>query len=469
METSDDSHPSSLINALIQSATDFSGLAAEIDPVVTLIQVLIIIVGLFLSGFFSGSEVAFFALTAQLDDQIREQADQDPATRRVLTMLDRPRKLLATILIGNTFANIITAITAAVLTGKFAHLMGMPTVLVYAIEIIVLTFMILILSEITPKVLALKDPLNVSRKLSGFLYLFFVLLTPFSNLISRSTHYFEQRFPRPPERISSEDIKTIAEVGELQGSLLEDEREIIENVIEFGNTVVREIMTSRVNMIAVSAEDKLEHVIKLIKEKSVSRLPLFEGDLDNILGIIHSKDLLPYMNSSMKNSAINWKSIARKPLFIPATKKLDDLLRDFQKERTHVAIVVDEYGGTEGLVTLDDILEEIIGEISDENTEQEQMFVRRKSGVYIFDAKVDLDDMEKVLQKDITSESDEYETLAGLIYHLTEDIPEVGEKVVFNDLEMMVYAVENNRIRKVMVRPKDAGETTEVDLSKEPR
>lgn len=463
METADDPHPSSILIYLILNSADVTELVDEIDPMVTIIQVIIILAGLLLSGLFSGSEVAFFSLSTKVDEKVKELAERDPATRRALVMLDRPRKLLATILIGNTFSNIITAITAAVLTGKFAYLLGAPMVVVYAIEIVVLTFMILILAEITPKMLALKDPLDVSRKLSGFLYFFFVILSPFSNLIARSTHYFERQFPRPPERISSEDIKTIAEVGELQGSLHEDEREIIENVIEFGNTVVREIMTSRVNIIAVSTEDKLEDVIRLIKEKSASRLPLYEGDMDNILGIIHSKDLLPYMNSAMKNTAINWKSIARKPLFIPATKKLDDLLRDFQKERTHVAIVVDEYGGTEGLVTLDDILEEIIGEISDENSEQKPMYVRRKSGVYIFDAKVDLDDMEKVLQKEITSEDDEYETLAGLIYHLTEHIPEVGEKVTYNDLELMVYSVEKNRIRKVMVRPIDAGQEKQVN------
>lgn len=425
----------------------------EIDPVVTIIQIGVIILGLLVSALFSGSEVAFFALTNKIDDKIKEQAENDAPTRRVLKMLDRPRKLLATILIGNTFANIITAITAAIVTGKFAYLIGIPTVIVYAIEVIVLTFMILILSEITPKMLALKDPLDMSRKLSGFIFPFFIILTPVSNLISRSTHFFERRFPRPPDRISSEDIKTIAEVGELQGSLYGDEREIIENVIEFGNTIVREIMTSRVNIMAVSTQDSIEDILKFIKEKSVSRLPLYEGDMDNIIGIIHSKDLLPYMNSTMKNTAINWKSISRKPMFIPATKKLDDLLRDFQKEKTHVAIVVDEYGGTEGLVTLDDILEEIIGEISDEYSEQERLFVRRKSGVYIFDAKVDLDDMEKILQVDLTSEDDEYETLGGLVYHLTEDIPEVGKKITFAGLELMVYFVENNRVRKVMVRP----------------
>lgn len=460
MEATDDPNYSSILILLLQ-ATDSTELVDEVDLVVTLIQVAIILLGLFVSALFSGSEVAFFGLTNKIDDSVKEQAERDRATRRVLNMLDRPRKLLATILIGNTFFNIITAITAAIVAGKLAVVLGAPAVVVYTIEVLVLTFLILILAEITPKILAIKDPLKMARVLSGFIYVFFVILTPISNIITRSTHFFERKFPRPPESISSEDIKTIAEVGELQGSLYGDEREIIENVIEFGNTIVREIMTSRVNIIAVSTDDSLESVLKLIKKKSVSRFPLYEGDLDNLIGVIHSKDLLPYMNNTMKQTVINWKAIARKPMFIPPTKKLDDLLRDFQQEKTHMAVVVDEYGGTEGVVTLDDILEEIIGEISDEYSEQEPLFVRRKSGTYIFDAKVDLDDMEKILQKEITSENDEYETLGGLIYHFTEHIPEVGEKVTLEDLEFTVHEVQNNRVKKVMVRPIDKGSDKE--------
>jgi CBS domain containing-hemolysin-like protein len=262
----------------------------------------------------------------------------------------------------------------------------------------------------------------------------------------------EKRLPKPPSRISSHDIKTMAEVSEMEGSIKGEEREIIENVIEFSNTTVREIMTSRVNIEAVSMEDDLSDVITLIRQKGYSRMPLYKEDLDNILGVIHSKDVLPYINSDLDRTTINWRTIARKGLFIPATKKLDDLLRDFQQEKTHIAIVVDEYGGTEGLISLDDILEEIIGDISDEYSDEEKLYTRFKSGVYLFDAKIDLDDMEEVLDLELTTTDDEYETLGGLIYHLTERLPAVGERVYYDQLELTVHSVENNRIRKLRVR-----------------
>lgn len=412
---------------------------------------LIVLIGLVFSGFFSSSEVAFFSSKNKqryLDDEI----PTDAAENRVRAMLDKPRRLLATILIGNTFANIIVAILAAVIAGNIVAAFGITEWVVYLIEILVVTFTIVILTEITPKILALKNPIEVSRTLSLPLYFFFVMLKPFSTLIARSSMRLERHLPNPSEHISSEDIKTIAEVGELQGTLKGQEREIIENVIEFGNTTVKEIMTSRVNIVAISTDDTLEETLALIREKSISRYPLYENDLDNIVGIIHSKDLLPYMNSKSKNLRINWKVIARKVLFIPTTKKIDDLLKDFQREKTHVAIVVDEYGGTEGLVTLDDVLEEIIGEIHDEYTELENLYTRRKNGDYIFDAKIDLDDVAEILDKELTSDDDEFETLGGLVYHVLERIPEVDESVTFKGLKLIVHEVENNRLKKILVK-----------------
>ncbi|MEX2397681.1 MAG: hemolysin family protein [Balneolales bacterium] len=432
------------------SAVDAYDGAMDIPQVIILS--ILILLGLIFSGLFSGSEVAFFSLSHNTEIETLPEGERDAALNRVLFMIDQPRRLLATILIGNTFANIIAAVSAAVLTGNLAAYFGLPEVLVFTIEIIVLTFAIVILSEITPKILALNEPLKVSKGLSRFIYFFFVILGPLARLISKSTMFLERKFPRPPENISSEDIKTMAEVGERHGSIHGDEREIIENVIEFGNTAVREIMTSWVNIVAVSTKDSLGDVLNLIREKSVSRLPLNENDLDNIIGIIHSKDLLPYIDSSLGEASINWRTHARKALFVPPSKKIDDLLRNFQKERVHMAIVVDEYGGTEGLVTLDDVLEEIMGELTDENTEQVKLFTRRKSGVYIFDAKIDLDDMAEILQKELTTNVDEYETLGGLVYHLAERIPEVDEAVSFKGLELKVHEIENNRVTKVMVR-----------------
>lgn len=426
-----------------------------LDPVELGIQFAVIIAGLLLSALFSGSEVAFFSLTNQ-EDLLTEGKLEGTADRLIIRMLDKPRRLLATILIGNTFANIVASVLAAVVTGNIVAYFGLSELIVYIVEVMVLTFTILILSEITPKIIAINNPLKVARRMSRFIYVFYTLFTPLSSLIANSTLSLEERLPKPDSRMTTEDLMTMAEVSEREGSIKKDEREIIENVIEFGSTTVREIMTSRVNIVAISTGSSLDEVLTLIREKGLSRMPIYENDLDNILGVIHSKDVLPYINSDIERTTINWRTIARKALFIPATKKLDDLLRDFQQEKTHIAIVVDEYGGTEGLITLDDILEEIVGDISDDYDEaEEQLYTRFKSGVYIFDARIDLDDMEEILDCELTSEEDEYETLGGLVYHLTERIPNVGERVYYENLELTIHSVQNNRVKKLRVKVQD--------------
>ncbi|MDZ7715305.1 MAG: gliding motility-associated protein GldE [Balneolaceae bacterium] len=443
------------IATFFAQAHDIAVYDATLTTTELVLQILFIILGLIFSAVFSGSEVAFFSLSNQ-QDILDEAETEGSADQLVIRMLERPRRLLATILIGNTFANIITSVLAAVMTGSVIAYFGFPEVVIYTIEVVVLTFMILILSEITPKIIAINDPLKITRKLARFIYVLYVLLKPISKIIAESTISLEQRLPRPDSKMTSEDIMTMAEVSEQEGSIKKDEREIIENVIEFGTTSVREIMTSRVNIVAVSTENSLDEVLDIIREKGLSRMPLIEDDLDTILGIIYSKDVLPYINSDIERTTINWGTIGRKALFIPATKKLDDLLRDFQQEKTHIAIVVDEYGGTEGLITLDDILEEIVGDISDEYAEnEEQLYTRFKNGVYVFDAKIDLDDMEDILECELTSSDDEYETLGGLVYHLTERIPNVGERVYYQNLELTIHSVQNNRVKKLRVKVND--------------
>lgn len=426
-----------------------------LDPVSITIQVVLIILGLLFSALFSGSEVAFFSVINQ-QDLLTDRDVEGTKDHQIAKMLEKPRRLLATILICNTFANILASVLAAVVTGNVVAYFGLPELWIYSLEIVVLTFMILILSEITPKVMAINNPVKSTRRVSGFIYVLFVLLKPMSSFIASSTLSLEERLPKPNSKMTSEDIMTMAEVSEQEGSIRSDEREIIENVIEFGTTTVREIMTSRVNIVAISIESSLNEVLQLIREKGLSRMPIFEDDLDNIVGVIHSKDVLPYINSDVERTTINWRTIARKALFIPSTKKVDDLLRDFQQEKTHIAIVVDEYGGTEGLITLDDILEEIVGEISDEYDEtEENLYTKFKSGVYVFDAKIDLDDMEEILNIDITTEEDEYETLGGLVYHLTERIPNVGERVYYKNMELTIHSVQNNRVKKLRVKVQD--------------
>ena len=438
-----------LFQQVIFAVADYGGV---LDWGVVSVELTILILGLILSAFYSGSEVAFFSLVNNLD-QLNHSPKHSGADSRILKMLEKPRRLLATILIGNTFANIVSSVMGAVITGKIAAAYGFPSTVVYTIEVLVLTFMILILSEITPKVIAINNPLKVTRRMNLFIYANFLALTPISRLIAESTMSLENVLPTPSNRMTSEDIKTMAEVSEQEGSIHGDEREIIENVIEFGTISVREIMTSRVNIVAVSVDSTLPDVIALIQEKGLSRMPLYDSDLDSIIGVIYAKDVLPYINTEMEDTIINWKTIARKALFIPATKKLDDLLRDFQHEKTHIAIVVDEYGGTEGIVTLDDILEEIVGDIVDEYGDiEEKLYTKFKSGVYVFDAKIDLDDLDEILDVEVASPEDEFETLGGLVYHLTERIPNVGERMTYKNLELTIHSLENNRVKKVRVK-----------------
>jgi gliding motility-associated protein GldE len=425
--------------------------SGEFELTTLSIQLVIMFLGLVFSAVFSGSEVAFFSLINKQDLLNKDEAFSQ-IDRRVATMLNQPRRLLATVLIGNTFANIIASVMAAVITGSLMGFTDAPEFLVYTIEVIVLTFIILILSEITPKVISINNPLRISRKLSGFIYFYFILLKPLAKLIAESTVSLERVLPKSSNTFSSDDIKMMAEVSEQEGSIKEDEREIIENVIEFGNIIVREIMTSRVNIIGVSVEDSLPDVLARIREHSLSRMPLYENDLDTIRGVIYAKDILPFIHSEGDDQIINWKTISRKALFIPVTKKLDDLLRDFQQEKTHMAVVVDEYGGTEGVVTMDDILEELVGEMVDEGDEEERLYKRFKNGIYVFDAQIDLDDMEDVLERELTSEEDDFETLGGLIYSITENLPMVGERVIYKDVELTVHSVQKNRIKKVRVK-----------------
>lgn len=431
-------------------------LSTELSFQIVAILITIIGIGLIFSFIFSGAEVALFSIKGDNLDKLTHQVHSSHSHKRVFLMLESPRRLLATILIGNTVANIVVSVVSAVLTGMLASLVAMPEWLVYALEIIVVTFTLVIVSEITPKVIAIKSPLSVALKLNQIIYFFYLILAPLSILLAKSTVFIESKLPVKTQEISGDDILTIAEVGEERGSLKEDEREIFENVVEFGQTSVKEIMTSRVDIVAVSIDDELGEVIETVLTKKLSRMPLYGEDLDDILGVINAKDLLPYLKTDLQNTAINWRTIARKVLFVPVTKRLDDLLKDFKKEKTHMAIVVDEWGGTEGIVTLDDVLSEIIGNIADETTNPEQLVQKLDENTFVFDAKINVEEAEEILELSLSSDSDEFETLAGLVFHVLERIPENNEKLTFRDISLTVIEVENNRIKKIKVEKNSA-------------
>ena len=298
----------------------------------------VLLVLLFLSALFSGSEVALFSLTPTEREQLSGNSDR--SSRRVVRLLENPRALFVTILILNTFVNVGAAILAAIMTHDLALAMSWSPTLTILGEVVALTFVLLVVSEISPKLLATRHSINFSRRVSWLLITLHRILYPVSSLIARSMNAFHHRFKSTNRRlpISGEDLKTMAEIGEAHGSIEEEERELIHSIVEFGSTSVREIMISRLDVVALPAGATIAEAVDITKTTGHSRLPLYVEHLDYILGIVYAKDLLRYMTSHSKEGHIDWTSLARPPIFVPLGKKLDDLLRDFQHRKTHPGV-----------------------------------------------------------------------------------------------------------------------------------
>ena len=439
-------HPPSAALFAVLSFIQDSGLST--DQLVLGFAFLVVL--LLLSSLFSGSEVALFTLDS---GQIEELEDSDSAaSKRVVSLLQHPRALLVTILILNTVVNVGAAITAAVLTHEMATANDWSPIATVLIEIIVLTFVILVVSEITPKLIATRQPVGFARRISGILLLLHRILFPVSSLLARSMQAFHGRFAGLAEKISADDLKTMAEIGTAHGTIEEEERALIHSIVDFGGTSVREIMISRLDIVSLNVGASVQEAVEIIRDSGHSRMPLYVEHLDNILGVVYAKDLLRHMTEHSGDEHIDWTSLARPPIFVPLGKMLDDLLTDFQEKKTHIAIVVDEYGGTAGLVTLEDVLEEIVGEIRDEHDEHEEELIERVSETeFIVDAKIDLDVLFEDLNIEVDTEEFDFETLGGLIFHLAREIPDEGDRFSSNGLSYEVTQVENNRVVEVRV------------------
>ncbi|NND70976.1 MAG: HlyC/CorC family transporter [Rhodothermales bacterium] len=419
------------------------------DGGIVALELIIFFVLLVFSGLFSGSEVALFGLEGGALDDIRSSTDR--ASRRVARLLERPRELLVSILVLNTLVNVGAAIIAAVFTAQLAAAAGWSKTITVVVEVLVVTFILLVMSEITPKLLASRNPARFSRLLSAFILPFHRVLFPVSSLLARSTNIFGGRIKRFT-RISGDDVKVMAEIGEEHGTLAEEERAMIHSIIEFGDRTVREVMISRLDIVAIPVVATLEDAFEIIRTSGYSRLPLFVDHLDNILGVIHAKDLLPYVGGENGQERIDWTRVARKPMFVPQGKKLDDLLEEFQLRKMHVAIVVDEYGGTAGLVTLENVLEEIVGEIRDESDDQEEsLFYRIDDRTVRCDSRLDLDDLNDLLGLTLDTEVLDFETVGGLVFHLNGTIPVAGDSFDYGDAKFTVEGVDNNRIGNIIV------------------
>ena len=331
----------------------------------------------------------------------------------------------------------------------------MSEAVLLAIQVVVLTFVLLVTSEIAPKLVASRRPVWFAEHVSGFLLPLVRLVSPAADLLAALASSLQSRMRGQSDPLSSEDIKSMADVGEQQGSLEEDERALIHSIVEFGETTVREVMVSRVDMHALSETATLEEALDAIRETGHSRFPLYRDHLDHVLGVIYAKDLLPYLGASGE-AAPDWAVLARQPRFVPSSKPLDDMLADFQTTSTHMAIVVDEYGGTAGLVTLEDLLEEVVGEIRDElDDAEDETFVRPLPGagphVWAADARVDLDDLADAIGLELDTDTYDFETLGGLILHTTGEVPSPGDEIEVERMRLRVEGVEENRIREVRV------------------
>ena len=412
-----------------------------LDAVVALIASGLLLV---ISGLISASEVAFFSLTPADINQIEES--DNAKDKLIAQSLQQPENLLATILIGNNFVNVaiillLTLFTNSLLNFENAQLLG------FIFQIVVITFLLLLFGEIVPKIYASRNGQKISRFTVSFLHFLGVLFKPMVKLLVNSTSFVNNKLAKHNRTNISMD--ELSQALELTTNNKDEDKEILEGIIKFGNIQVVDIMTSRVDMVDVDIKTNFKQLIKLIIDCGYSRIPVYSGTRDNIKGVLYSKDLLPHLD---KPDNFRWQSLMRQPYYVPETKKIDDLLNEFQKNRVHLAIVVDEYGGTSGLVTLEDIVEEIVGDISDEYDEDEKMFTKIDNHTFVFEAKIQLNDffkIEEIEAEDFSKISDEVETLAGLVLEIKGEIPTKNERIVYDKYIFEIMAVDNRRIKKI--------------------
>lgn len=403
------------------------------------------------SGFYSGSEVAMFSLTSAALKRMRERGS--PADLLVIKLLDHPRKLLISILFGNTVVNTAAAIVAALLAVKAARTIDLNENFAVFVEIVVVTFILVVVSEISPKVIAAKNPEYFARLMIRPLYVVFVILYPLTEMLVWFTT-FVQRFVRYDRRrgaISKHELKTLVDLGKERGMLPKDEHGIIHGLVDLGERLVREVMIPRMNIVAVEASTSVSDVIRLIRSTGYSRLPLYQKNLDDVQGILYAKDLLPYIRQRKKSSEAALFKLARPAFFVPETKKIGYLLKEFQQKKIHIAIVVDEYGGTAGLVTFKDIIDEIVGEIRERDELIQPLYERLDGHNILFDARIGVHEASELLGVSLADESAEYDTLGGFLFHLIGEIPQERHTIRFKNLEFIVEKVERRRIAKVRV------------------
>ncbi|RXQ96705.1 gliding motility-associated protein GldE [Ancylomarina salipaludis] len=401
---------------------------------------------LFFSALISGSEVAVFSLSPK---NLREIEDaQTNKSKKLLKLLRMPEKLLATILIANNFVNIAIVILSTYITSSLIDFSQAPTI-GFIVQVVVVTFLLLLFGEIIPKVYAAQFSLRFSQYMAVPLVFLEKALSPLGTILINSTSFVNKRISKK-QNISMDDL---SHALVLTADEMSEEIEILEGIVKFGNINVDEIMRARVDVIAVDIRTSFSKLKSIIIESGYSRIPVYDGAFDNVRGILYVKDLLPHHH---KPNTFRWQSLIRPPYFVPETKKISDLLEEFQTKKNHMAIVVDEYGGTSGIISLEDILEEIVGDITDELDDQQDFYSIEEDGSYLFEGKTLLNDFFKLIdiEDDVFDKiKGDADTLAGLILEMKGEIPQKKEVFTYHGYEFIIEAVDNRRIKKIRFKP----------------
>ncbi len=407
---------------------------------------------LFASGFISASEVAFFSLKPNDINRIKE--GNHPSDSVILDLLNNSEFLLATILIANNFVNVAIVMLCTYGINEWLDFSNVP-MLGFVLETIVLTFLLLLFGEIMPKIYAKQNTLPFIHKAAPTLLNIQKICKPLAALLVHSTSTINKTLAKKKYDISVDEL---SKALELTSKAIPEEKEMLAEIIKFYNKTADEIMTSRLDMEDLDIKANFKEVIDTIIKCGYSRIPVYSGTEDNIKGILYIKDLLPYLD---KPETFRWQSLIRPAYFVPETKKIDDLLEEFRTNKIHMAIVVDEFGGTSGIVTMEDILEEIVGEISDEYDEDEKQYIRLADGSYIFEAKIQLTDFFRATDTDpaeFEKITEEVETLAGLLLEIKGDFPRRREVIEYKNYRFQILEMDNRRILKVKFNVINASE-----------
>ncbi len=399
---------------------------------------------LMISGFVSGSEIAFFSLTPQQCDEL----DETPRGQNVLAMIGKPERLLATILIANNLVNVTIVILCNYALGPVFQ--GMAAWMSFLLQTVILTFLILLFGEILPKLIANSDNMRWIRFALGGVKLMMAVFSPISSLLVRGSTIVNRVVVKKESDVTAEELSQALEITDVSAG---DEKEMLEGILRFGDKTANEVMTPRVDMTCVDLSSDFDEVMSTVVESGYSRLPACDGSQDDIKGVLYSRDLLPYIGKDAAD--FDWRTLLREPYFVPEARSIDDLLEDFRRRHIHMAIVIDEFGGTQGLVTLEDVLEEIVGDINDEYDEDEKTYRRLPDDTFIFEGKTLLDDFFRVTDLNEADYSDvtaDCETLAGMLLAIKGDFPKEKEPMVYGRCRFLVLEINGHRIVNVRVK-----------------